>query len=146
MGLASGVAGVGSKPIIPGEQNMKKAILFAFALLLTACDEKPMTFGLDVRHFEGDTPPEHAGRSCIQAGDLGGSSAASIAFEGPPPHLWWELEADAEEGVYRVRAYVVSEYEEGSSLAKSSEVLAERIYDSEFGERGAEDSFVVDSW
>ncbi|WP_437512770.1 hypothetical protein [Sorangium sp. So ce1099] len=123
---------------------MKKAILFAFAMLLTACDEEPITFGLDVRHLESDTPHEHAGGLCMQAGDLGGSSAFSISSEWSPPHFWWEVEADAEEEVYRVRAYVVSEYEEGSRLAKSSEVLAERTYDSEFGERGAEDSFAVD--
>lgn len=125
---------------------MKPANLFAFALLLSACHEEPaMTFGLNFRVIESTTPPEEMSSSCHPPGANSGetSSFGSWTTGEPPPHLFVEAAPDAEENVYRVRIFVVSERDADGSW-KPGEVLAERTYDSTFGESGAEDTILVD--
>jgi hypothetical protein len=128
---------------------MKAVIFFASALLLAACHESPtMTFGLSVRVRGENEPPDPTQLSCRPPGASDGSTTGSSVDEWEigegPPHLFLELEPDAEEDVYRVQMYLASEVEDNGIVWKPGEVLAERTYDSEFGETGAQDSFVVD--
>jgi hypothetical protein len=126
---------------------MKQAKFLAFALLLTACHEEPeMTFGLNFRVVESNMPSEQLSSSCHPPGANSGetSSFGSWTTGEPPPHLFVEADPDAEENVYRVRVFVASERDEDGIWWKPSEVLAERTYDSTFGESGAQDNIVVD--
>jgi hypothetical protein len=134
--------------ILPGDQIMKQAILVAFALL-AACHEEPaeMSFGLNIRLLEsGDVPSEGASSSCIPPGGNTGEVGSFGAWDigEPPPHLFVEADPDAEEDVYRVRVFIASERDADGIWWIPSEVLAERSYDSAFGESGALDSIVVD--
>jgi hypothetical protein len=129
--------------------NMKEAIFFAFALLLPACHDEPtMSFGLLLRSRESSLPPEQGLDSCRPPGEYGGSrfgvSIDNWEINEPPPHLFLETNPDAEENVYRVRVYSALEYEKDGIWWKPSELLAERTYDSAFGEGGRQDSFMVD--
>jgi hypothetical protein len=126
---------------------MKQAILIAFALL-AACHEEPaaMTFGLNIRLLESDVAPEGASSSCIPPGSNTGEVSSFGAWDigAPPPHLFVEADPDAEEEVYRVRVFIASERDADGIWWKPSDVLAERRYDSTFGESSAQDSIVVD--
>ena len=133
---------------------MKSAIYFATVLILAACHEEPeMTFGLGIRVLdgsEGDDVTQLTEQTidwCIAPGAATGESSGSSIdwkIDEPPPHLFMDAEPDAEENVYRVRVYVTSERDEDGIWWVPSEVLAERVYDAEFGENGGRDSFVVD--
>src|SRR5262245_14640658 len=127
---------------------MKTASSFAFALLLAACHDEPlMTFGLDFRVHDGSQPSEQVSAWCVDPGaSSGATTGSSVVWEidEPPPHLFMDAEPDAEENVYRVRVYVALERDEDGMWWEPSEILAERVYDAEFGEGGAGDSFVVD--
>ena len=133
---------------------MKKAICFAFALLLAACHDEPeMTFGLGFRVRDANQPAEPALDEeaidwCISpgasSGETAGSSIDNWEIDEPPPHLFMDAEPDAEANVYRVRVYVASERDRDGIWWVPSEVLAERVYDGAFGENGGRDSFVVD--
>ncbi len=128
---------------------MKTATFFAFALLVAACHDEPaMTFGLDFRVRDGGEPSEQTSAWCIYPGATGGETTGSSIdrweIDEPPPHLFMDAEPDAEENVYRVRVFVASERERDGIWWEPSEILAERVYDAEFGESGARDSFVVD--
>lgn len=129
---------------------MKKASLLTFALLLAACheEEPTMTFGLDVHYRESARAAEQALSWCRPPGDYHRSTSSTSIdnwdIGEPPPHLFLETDPDAEENVYRVRVYVVSEVDAQGFLTKPSAVLAERGYDSKFGESGEQDSFEVD--
>jgi len=127
---------------------MKKTMLCTFGLLLAACHDEPtMTFGLEFR-VAGSETGALTSQFCSPPGEYGGlmhgSSIDDWEIDEPPPHLFLEAEPDAEENVYRVQVYVASELEEDGIWWEPSEVLAERTYDSAFGESGAQDSFVVD--
>jgi hypothetical protein len=129
---------------------MKKALLFALALLLPACEQESpsMTFGLDFRVRKNDLPFAQTSDWCLPpgAGD-GNTSASSIDYweiGGQPPHLFLETYPDAEQNVYRVQVYSALEREKDGIWWEPSEVLAERSYDSAFGEGGGVDSFVVE--
>lgn len=105
-----------------------------------------MTFGLALRALGTDRPAELAQRVCSPPGAYDGSATGvsiDVTEIGELPQLMLEAEPDAEENVYRVRLYVL-EREPGQIWWEPGEILAERSYDSEFGERGAEDSFGVD--
>jgi len=127
---------------------MKTPTSFAFALLLTACHDEPlMTFGLDLRVLDGSQPAEQTSASCVDPGASSGATTGSSIVWGldeAPPHLFMDAEPDAEDNVYRVRVYVSSERDEERLWWKPSEILAERVYDAEFGEGGARDAFGVD--
>jgi hypothetical protein len=128
---------------------MKTATFFAFTLLLAACHDEPtMTFGLDVRVDDGSQPAEQTSDWCIPpgaaSGETSGSSIDRWEIDEPPPHMFMDAEPDADENVYRVRVYVASERDEDGIWWEPSEILAERVYDAEFGESGARDAFVVD--
>jgi hypothetical protein len=127
---------------------MKHANSFAFALLLGACQEEEptMTFGLALRALGTDRPAELAQPLCSPPGAYDGSTTGvsiDVTEIGELPQLMLEAEPDAEENVYRVRLYVL-EREPGQIWWEPGEILAERSYDGDFGERGEQDSFVVD--
>jgi hypothetical protein len=128
---------------------METANLFAFALLLAACHEEPtMTFGLKLRVLDSDRPPEQEQTMCRPPGEYGGSTVGVSIDKWdigePAPHLFLESDPDAEENIYRVRVYTAVDHEEGGGVWwEPSEILAERSYDSGFGEGGEQDSFVV---
>lgn len=126
----------------------KHHLLAALALLLSACEEDPIvTFGLDFRVRDGELPSEQTAAFCLPPGASHGSTSASSIdaweIDEPPPHLFLEADPDGEENVYRVRVYVASERDDEGFWWEPSEVLAERVYDSAFGEGGSADSFVV---
>lgn len=126
---------------------MKKAILVASVLLLAACHEEPtMAFGLEYRVLGSELPAEPVHSGCTPPGAYGGLSGSSIdswEIGEPPPHLFLEAEPDAEDDVYRIRVFIALEREEDGIWWEPSEMLAERTYDSTFGELGERDSFVV---
>jgi len=129
---------------------MKLATLPAFALVLAACHEEPtMTFGIDVHALRSGTPPEEIQVMCRPPGEYGGGTigysinARGIAGPQPPP-LMLETDPNAEENVYYVRVYTALEHDENGVWWGRDEVLAERSYDSSFGESREQDSFVVD--
>jgi hypothetical protein len=125
---------------------MKASILVAFALL-AACHEEPaMTFGLNFRLLDGSPLSEGVSSSCIPAGRHTGEPSGFGAWDigELPPYVIVEAEPDAEEDVYRVLVFVASERDADGIWWTPSEVLAERSYDSTFGESGAQDSIVVD--
>jgi hypothetical protein len=128
---------------------VKKAIVLSFALLLTACQEEeqtPMTFGLDLRVLHDNLPPDQVGSLCAPPGAYDGETTGVGKWgdRQAPPYLFLDADPDTEENVYRVRVFIASEHDEDGIWWKPSEVLAERSYDSTFGESGGEDSFVVD--
>lgn len=127
---------------------MKSLTSFAFTLLLAACHDEPlMTFGVDFRVVDGSQPSEQVSAWCVEPGAGSGATAGSSIVYSPeeqPPYLIMDAEPDAEENVYRVRVYVSSQRERGGIWWEPSEILAERVYDAEFGEGEASDSFVVD--
>jgi hypothetical protein len=127
---------------------MKEAILGS-VVLFSACHVEPlMTFGLEFRARGGDTPPGQAQVMCRPPGESDGNSTAGSIdhweIDEPPPHLFLEATPDAEENLYRVSVYSASERDAHGIWWKASQILAERTYDGEFGERGQTDSFVVD--
>jgi hypothetical protein len=125
-------------------------MVVAFALLHVACHETPtMSFGLSFLIRGSDLPPtETAQSSCTPPGASHGSISASSIDDWeigePPPHLFLELDPDAEENVYRIRVFSALEHDEDGFWWVPSEILAERSYDGAFGESGAQDAFVVD--
>lgn len=126
---------------------MKRAL--PLALLLSACpDDPPVTFGLNFRFLESDIPAEEQANAwCLPPGQSHGSTSASsinIAIGDTPPHLFIEAAPDGKQDVYRVRLYTAAERDADDFWWVPSEVLAERSYDSEFGQRGEQDSIVVD--
>jgi hypothetical protein len=128
---------------------MKRAIFFAFSLLLPACHDEPIIrFGLDLLYRRSSRPPEEAFEHCRPPGEYDGTrSGLSIddwEIGEPPPHLFLESNPDAEKNVYRVRVYSSSTREEDGVWWSPDEMLAERIYDSAFGEGAQQDTFVVD--
>jgi hypothetical protein len=126
---------------------MKDAIFFAFALFLGACQEDAtMTFGLSMRALGSDRPAELAQDMCSPPGVHDGSTTGAsidVTEIGELPQLFLEADPDAEANIYRVRVYV-AEREDGELWWEPGEILAEHRYDSEFGESGGQDSFVVD--
>lgn len=129
---------------------MRSPILFAIALLLPACEggDPSVTFGLEFRARYGDLPSQQTAELCEPPGRYHGNTSASSIDEWqidePPPHLFLETNPDGYDNVYRVRVYVASERDADGIWWKPSEVLAERVYDRQFGEGGATDSFMVD--
>ncbi|WP_437603328.1 hypothetical protein WMF28_17115 [Sorangium sp. So ce590] len=119
---------------------MKKASLLALALLLTACEEeKRMAFGIDVQAYD----PEFSASHCSLAGEtetIGSLTVFDDTQQPPRPHYKFEFESDSDEQVYHVRVSDATAVDEEARWP----VLAERTYDSAFGESGGQDSFVVD--
>lgn len=105
-----------------------------------------MTFGLNLRVIESNTPPEQVGSSCHPPGANSGETSGfgSWTTGEAPPHLFVEADPDAEKNVYRVRVFIASERDADGFWWTPSEVLAERTYDSAFGESGEQDNIVVD--
>lgn len=131
---------------------MRNPIVFAcaFALLLPACEEgyPSVTFGLEFNVREVNAPLEETAAICVSPGAGDGSRTASSInhweIGEPPPHLFLEADPDGYENVYRVRVYTASERERDGIWWVPSEILAERVYDDEFGEGVGLDSFTVD--
>lgn len=128
---------------------MKRALPLALALLLSACPEDPpVTFGLNFRFLERSVPAEEHGNAwCLPPGQYHGNISASsinVAIGDTPPHLFIEADPDGKQDVYRVRVYSAAERDADGIWWLPSEILAERSYDSEFGQRGERDSIVVD--
>ena len=129
---------------------MRKSILFAAALALCACEDEYLvpTFGLDLRARANDIDHEQGSELCIPPAPYGGYTRASSIDDWEvyeeTPHLFLEAEPDGEENVYRVRVYTASEREQDGVWWVPSEILAERVYDRRFGERGETDSFMVE--
>jgi hypothetical protein len=130
------------------KQNMKEAIFLSLALLVPACggDEPTMSFGIDVHALGSDRPPEFTRAMCRESGEYSSSVGVSIDFaaEGELNRVFLESDADPEDDVYHLRVYVAKERDPGQIWWEPGEVLAERTYDREFGERSEQDSFVVD--
>lgn len=128
---------------------MNRALPLALALLLSACPDEPsLTFGLHFRFLEADLPAEEQANAwCLPPGQPHGDSTASsinIAIGDTPPHLFIEAAPDGYDDVYRVRVYSAEERDSDGFWWVPSEVLAERTYDGTFGQRGEQDSIVVD--
>ena len=127
---------------------MKEAICLSLALLVPACggDEPTMSFGLDIHALASDRPPEFAQGMCREPGEY--SSSVAVSLDAPAAgeynQLFLESDADAEDNVYHLRVYIAEEREPGQVWWEPGEILAERTYDHEFGERSEQDSFVVD--
>ncbi|WP_437964246.1 hypothetical protein WMF04_31600 [Sorangium sp. So ce260] len=124
---------------------MKKASLLAAALLLAACtheEVKVMEFGLSTSTSLSPEEPMH--RLCDEAGSTEGGQGTTFDIDKELPHLSIHQEAAPEDQVYRVRVSVVTEYEEGTWMVKSKELLEQRTYDRAFGEGREEDAISVD--
>ena len=118
---------------------MKKASLLALALLLAACEDERMVFGIDVQAYD----PEFSSSLCDLPGEsesIGSLTVFDDAQQPPRPHYKSEIESDSDEQVYHVRVSAVTAVDEETRWP----VLEERTYDSAFGESGGQDSFVVD--
>ncbi|WP_437960694.1 hypothetical protein WME76_14275 [Sorangium sp. So ce119] len=119
---------------------MKRASILVLGLLLAACEDERMTFGISVQACEPETPCS----VCILPGQTE-SLGSLMTSDGPQrPRYEFEVESDADEQVYHVRVSAVTAYDEETKTATSLELLEERTYDSAFGETGDQDSFVVD--
>jgi hypothetical protein len=127
---------------------MKKAIFFAFALLLPACHEEPtMSFGIHLKYRDSSSPSVPENDDCHPPGSYGVGSGASIdnwEIGEPPPHLFLEVNPDAERDVYNVRVFSSLMRDEDAVWWTPDELFAERTYDRAFGDSGGQDSFVVD--
>ncbi|WP_437807073.1 hypothetical protein [Sorangium sp. So ce1078] len=122
---------------------MKKASLLAAALLLAACTHEEvnvMEFGLSTSLSLEDATH----RLCDEAGRDEGGQGTTFDIDTELPHLSIHQEAAPEDQVYRVRVSVVTEYEEGTWMVKSEELLEQRTYDRAFGEGRKEDAISVD--
>lgn len=128
---------------------MKLAPSLALALLLSACPQDPyMTFGLNFRFLERSLPPEEqAGAFCLPPGvyhDSPSASSIGIGIGDAPPHLFIEAYPDAKADVFHIQVYTALERDADGFWWQPSEILAERSYDTEFGQRGEQDAIVVD--
>lgn len=129
---------------------MRNFILFAAALALCACEDEYLdpTFGLDLRVRANDLPYEQGTAFCIPPPPNGGfgrgSSIDDWSIHEEPPHLFIDVDPDGDADAFHVQVYIASERETDGVWWVPSEILAERVYDRRFGERGQTDSFMVE--
>lgn len=119
---------------------MNKLAILISMLLLAACSDT-MTFGVLVRYHHSDEPAWKGGGACHLPGEQEFTSSMTLEKGSPSGDLWVEEEASPGDDVYVIRAYVATEYQGETTIAKSPRMLAERTYDHEFGEGAQHDAF-----